>query len=369
MNYSKTVRKTLPFLGKCLIFSILCLNLSLFMPIAPHNMTNAEFGILVALFLSFLPVRVTSFMFLCSAELSVFYLIYDALYGLSKAFGIRSAFLHVTGHGVVVPVLCVLHLLFGVVRAKRIVTTEYKLLTSHPLPNGKLRILQLSDTHPSRFCSSHDVKRLYAEVRKANPDIIVLTGDIFDEFTRPSEFEKYCKFFADTKPKYGTWYVFGNHDTDWHWRRPDHTREDIIEKFTEAGIGILEDEVVVLDEKIRIVGRRDANEKRMSPKKLLDEPFDGLTVLLCHEPTELTDCAAAGADVIFAGHTHGGQVFPLGVLMKHVTKTHEMNDGMRELLPEKYAVVSCGVGTWGYPVRTEGKSEIVIADIEEKQLF
>jgi predicted MPP superfamily phosphohydrolase len=50
--------------------------------------------------------------------------------------------------------------------------------------------------------------------------------------------------------------------------------------------------------------------------------------------------------------------------MKYAAKAHEMNGGMRGILPGGYAVVSRGTGTWGYPVRTEGKSEIVIADIE-----
>ncbi len=367
MSYSKTALKTLPFLGKCLIFAVLCWNLVHLMPVAPPQFTNAEFGLLVALVLSFLPIRVSSFAFLAITELAVFYLVYDILYGLAKLAGIRDGFLQITLDGTIVPVLCVLHLLYGVIVAKRIVTTSYKIPVNHPLPDGNLRILQLSDMHPGRFQTGRLMKRLYAIVENTKPDMIVLTGDIFDEFTQPSKFEEYCKFFAETKPRYGTWYVFGNHDADWHWRRPDHTKEDICRKFAEAGVHILEDEcAVICDRMIRVAGRRDQSEERLAPEELLGKGFAGLTVLLCHEPVELKACAEAGADVTFAGHTHGGQVFPLGFLMKHVTRTHEMNDGIEEILPGKYVVVSCGVGTWGYPVRTEGKSEIVLVDIEEK---
>ena len=365
MIYSKTTLKTLPFLGKCLIFAVLCWNLVYLMPVAPPQMTTSEFGILVALTLAFLPIRVTSFAFLAVAELAVLYLGYDLLYGIAKLAGLRDAFLWVTLDGCVVPLFCVLHLTCGVISAKRLVTTSYKIPADHVLPEGRLRILQLSDMHPGRLQTGRFMKRLRAVVEEACPDMIVLTGDIFDEFTHPSKFREYCRFFADTKPRYGTWYVFGNHDADWHWHRPDHTREDIRRSFAEAGVHILEDECVFLcGGTIRIAGRRDAMEERQTPEQLLDAAFDGLTVLLCHEPVELRACAEAGADVTFAGHTHGGQIFPLGFLMKHVTRTHEMNDGIREILPGKYAVVSCGVGTWGYPVRTEGKSEIVIVDIE-----
>jgi len=364
MSYSKTAVKTLPFLGKCLIFAVLCWNLFHLMPVAPPGLTTAEFGILAALFLAFLPVRVSSFLFLAIAELSVLYLVYDGLYGLAKLAGIREAFLTCTLDGAVVPLICVLHLVYGVISAKRIVTTSYKITTNHALPDGRLRILQLSDMHPARFQTRRMMERFYAVVENRKPDMIVLTGDIFDEFTHPSKFKEYCRFFADTRPRYGTWYVFGNHDAEWHWHRPAHTREDICRRFAEAGVVILEDECAqICDRTIRIAGRRDAMEERLTPAQLLSEKFAGLTILLCHEPVELTACAESGADVTFAGHTHGGQIFPLGLLMKHVTKTHEMNDGIRELLPGKYAVVSRGVGTWGYPVRTEGKSEIVVVDI------
>lgn len=364
MSYSKTAVKTLPFLGKCLIFAVLCWNLFYLMPVAPSGFTEAEFGILAALFLSFLPVRVSSFLFLASAELAVLYLIYDGLYGLAKLAGIREMFMTFTFEGILVPVFWALHLLYGVISAKRIVTTSYKITTNRAIPEGNLRILQLSDTHPARLQTRRMMKRLYAVVENEKPDMIVLTGDIFDEFTHPSKFKEYCKFFADTRPRYGTWYVFGNHDAEWHWHRPAHTREDICRRFKEAGVTILEDECAhICGGAVRIAGRRDAMEERLTPSQLLAEPFGGLTVLLCHEPVELTACAEAGADVTFAGHTHGGQIFPLGLLMKHITRTHDLNAGIREIRPGKFAVVSCGVGTWGYPVRTEGRSEIVVVDI------
>ena len=368
MNYSKTAVKTLPFLGKCLIFAVLCRSFYHRMPVSPASMTDAEFGILTALLLAFLPVRVTSFGFLASAELALLFLLYDGLEVLAKLAGMGEVFRTITHNGGIVPVFCGLHLLYGVISAKRIAVTLYRIPTWHRLPGGKLRILQISDLHPGRFQTTLRLRRIYAIVENTDPDMIVLTGDIFDEFTQMSKFREYCRFFTETKPQHGIWYVFGNHDAAWHWHRPEHTREDILRSFAEAGVRILEDECAfAADGKIRIAGRRDAMEERGTPEQILrpSEPFDGLTVMLCHEPVELTACAEAGADVTFAGHTHGGQIFPLGMLMKYVVKTHEMHGGMREILPGKFAVVSRGAGTWGYPVRTEGKSEIIIADIEE----
>ncbi len=369
MNYSPTARRTLPFLGKCLIFLILCWNLFHLMPFAPSALTPAEFGILTALTLAFLPVRVTSFLFLASAELAWFYLVYDGLYGIFRLCGAGEAFLRFTFRGTPVVLLWAAYLLCGCVNARRVVTTTYKMRVNRHVPGKKLRILQISDVHPGRFLENRVLRRLYAVVKNTSPDMIVLTGDIFDEFTQTPKFDAYMKFFAETKPRYGTWYVFGNHDADWHWRKPGHTREDIRRRFAEAGVRVLEDEWAVVttpDGEIRVAGRRFADEDRRTAEALLGEAFGGVTVLLCHEPVELTECAEAGADVTFAGHTHGGQIFPLGVLMKYVVRAHEMHEGMREVCPGRFAVVSRGVGTWGYPVRTEGRSEVVLAEVEEE---
>ncbi len=367
MNYSHTARRTLPFLGKCLIFLILCWNLLYLMPFAPPTLTPSEFGILCALTLAFLPVRVTSFAFFATAELAWFYLMYDGLYVIFRLFRAGEAFLRFTFSGTPVVLLWAVYLLFGYVNARHIVTTPYKLRVNRAIPGGNLKILQISDIHPGRFGEKRVLRRLYAIAENEKPDMIVLTGDIFDEFTQMPNFDAYVEYFAKTRPRYGTWYVFGNHDADWHWKKPDHTREDIRRRFREAGIGVLEDECAVIrtpDGDIRIAGRRYADEERVAAGELLGDAFGGLTVLLCHEPVELTDCADAGADVTFAGHTHGGQIFPLGLLMKYVVKPHEMHEGVREVRPGKYAVVSCGVGTWGYPVRTEGRSEVVAVLVE-----
>lgn len=368
MSYSPTIRRTLPFLGKCLIFLILCWNFLYFMPFSPPTLTPSEFGILCALTIAFLPVRVTSFAFFASAELAWFCLVYDVLYGIFCLFGAGASFRNATFSGLPVVILWAAHLLFGYVNARYIVTTAYKLRVNHTVPGGNLKILQISDVHPGRFGEKRTLRQLYAIAEKEKPDMIVLTGDIFDEFTQTPNFDAYVEFFRKTKPPYGTWYVFGNHDADWHWKKPDHTREDIRRRFTEAGIGVLEDECKTVRTPhgdLRIAGRRYADEERVAAEDLLKESFDGLTILLCHEPVELLECADAGADVTFAGHTHGGQIFPLGMIMKHIVKPHEMHRGVREVRPGKYAVVSCGVGTWGYPVRTEGRSEVIVVQVRE----
>ena len=77
------------------------------------------------------------------------------------------------------------------------------------------------------------------------------------------------------------------------------------------GVHVLRNQAVDLDvggRPVRLVGVDDAWAGRTNPPVL--EPTDDFTVYLIHEP----DCAAPwDADLILAGHTHGGQFLPAGV--------------------------------------------------------
>ena len=94
--------------------------------------------------------------------------------------------------------------------------------------------------------------------------------------------------------------------------------------------------------------------------------MDRYTIVLCHEPVELSEIRDAGADLILCGHTHGGQIFPAGMISEKILKLHEAGSGMTDLGGGCRVIVSTGVGTWSYPVRTEGKSEIVVIDVTGK---
>ena len=83
-------------------------------------------------------------------------------------------------------------------RALRLCTTDYTLTTHKRLPGSRLRIVQLSDIHP-RACAAMDrtrIPELKAKIEPCQPDMLVLTGDIFDEFTEPEELEAFCKLFG-----------------------------------------------------------------------------------------------------------------------------------------------------------------------------
>ena len=262
-------------------------------------------------------------------------------------------------------------LLYGWYHAHKLYTTVYHQTTHKALPNGKLRILQISDMHPGSTMTPKRIPELKEKIGALAPDIIVLTGDIYDENTTRTDFDAFNKFYGELEAPYGKWFIYGNHDLGHHWRDPQYDRADIERAFAAANVRVLEDVSVLAGEydtphPVRLVGRKDwlyTEHKRFSAEQMMPNgPDDIYTVWLDHEPRELKDAAAAGADLILCGHTHGGQIWPLG-LVSRLFRYNEVNYGRKQITPGCTCIVSGGTGTWSYQIRTEGRTELVCVDI------
>ncbi len=73
----------------------------------------------------------------------------------------------------------------------------------------------------------------------------------------------------------------------------------------------------LLTQGVRVVGRKDYlyTGGRFPAAQLMPSgPDDHYTIWLDHEPRDFKNAAAAGADLILSGHTHGGQVWPAGAV-------------------------------------------------------
>lgn len=254
-------------------------------------------------------------------------------------------------------------------RALKLCTTKYNITTHKRLPHGALRIVQISDVHP-RACAAMDhtrIPELREKIAACRPDLLVLTGDIFDEFTEPEELEAFCSLFGEIDAPLGKYYVLGNHDLFHHWREPSFGRADLEQGLANAGVRLLEDTGVMLPCGVRIVGRKDylyTNGQRFTAAQLIPGgPDDRYTVWLDHEPRDFKNAAAAGADLILSGHTHGGQVWPAGAV--GMVAKNERNYGQKKITDTCTAIVSGGTGTWGYKFRTQGRTEIVCVEIKQ----
>jgi hypothetical protein len=88
----------------------------------------------------------------------------------------------------------------------------------------------------------------------------------------------------------------------------------------------------------------------------------GVTVLLSHTPWEADRAARAGASLMLSGHTHGGQIWPFGYLVRRI---YPLLGGRYEM--SGMTVIVCrGTGTWGPRMRLWRPGEILRVTLRQK---
>ncbi len=161
----------------------------------------------------------------------------------------------------------------------------------------KVRIVQISDLHSCSY--GKDMKNLINAVDAAEPDIIVLTGDIFDNRTDNKNSDTLLKAIAK---KYPCYYVSGNHE---YWGNMWDTFSRRAESF---GVTVLQGENVDIDG-ITICGASAKSDIGDSVKVCADNAdTDSFNILLAHFPENIDFYRSFGKfDLVLSGHAHGGQ--------------------------------------------------------------
>lgn len=254
---------------------------------------------------------------------------------------------------------------YGNYNIKNVRETDYHLTTNKEVPSN-LKVIQISDLHTGTTMSTEKVKSYCKQIEKEHPDILALTGDIFDENTTKEQMQTVAKALGQIKTTYGTFYVFGNHDYNYYANKPFYTPDQLRETLKENGIHVLEDQSYQVNKTLRIVGRKDATVDRKDVKELVgNKTKDEFILLLDHQPRNLKENRLAGIDLSLSGHTHAGQIWPTGQLGQ-LFGFNELNYGYRK--DGTYQViVSSGIGGWGYPIRTGGHSEYVVITLNTKK--
>lgn len=249
---------------------------------------------------------------------------------------------------------------YGYYNINQISETDYT-LTSDKVSNVK--ILQITDLHMSNAIDQEELKEYCKKMSDLEADIVVLTGDIVDERTPLEDMKAACKILSTISNKKGIYYVFGNHDPSTYAFHAAFHEEDVRTEFEKNGIKVLKDQTVTIDN-ITMVGRMDASIKRdraSSEELLKNVDKNNYIIMLDHQPLDLDKNAGLGVDLQLSGHTHGGQLFPLREVQQLFTNV--LVYGKREN-GQFTAITSSGISAWGYPLRTEGKSEYVLITVQ-----
>lgn len=237
---------------------------------------------------------------------------------------------------------------------RRIVRSRYVLETDRE----GMRIVHLSDIHSCDF-TDRVIKRVCAE----NPDLIVVTGDLWDRtklnIPDMTAFMKRLANICDTV------YIPGNHE----FHEPQH--EQIFQQLAELGVNVLRHRI--MDFKgVSILGMdvlkygafNEAELKRL-------EKRGGYRIAAAHFPQFFEEVYSEyDIDLVLCGHAHGGQFripfTKIGLYSPGMGIFPKYSEGLHERGGVKM-IVSRGIGNSRFPFRLFNPPEMIVIDLRSRK--
>jgi predicted MPP superfamily phosphohydrolase len=231
----------------------------------------------------------------------------------------------------------------------------------------EIRAIHLTDVHLGNFRGKKSINKIVQKIKEINPDVVFNTGDMFDSKTHFGTNEDVLSAFRTLDiPHY---FVYGNHD--------QHVGlETVIEQMKRANTTVLLNEIVHFGE-LQIIGLNnmlpDENSFDMHTSDVsqtikktlndLDINPNSPAVVLHHRPDGVNYMQENGTDLLLAGHTHAGQIFPLTFIAKLM---FGYNSGLYKY-KDMDIYVSQGIGTIMSPIRLGTRSEMTLLRLIPKE--
>jgi len=215
-------------------------------------------------------------------------------------------------------------------------------------------VAQISDVHLGAYFSLERLQSLLDRIAAAKPDILAITGDIFDDVDLNDAaiklVDSYCEKF-----KYGIYYCHGNHE---HFRGIQRITQQLSK--TKINWLVNQSARVIPNSNLYILGvdyppaapvmksggRGEKDElfyKQMQDyleKSLTGIPYNATVILLAHHPEFFDYAAQKNIPLTLTGHTHGAQVWGL-----HLLEVFKYTRGMYQK-GDCYCYVHSGCGSW-----------------------
>lgn len=214
------------------------------------------------------------------------------------------------------------------------------------------KAVQISDVHLGNILMNGHLENILKKIDEVKPDIIFITGDLFDGMD--GDLDIFIPNLKKLRAPLGVYYINGNHET--YVGMPM-----VLSELEKTGIRILNDEAVDI-KGVQLIGLRYPEREQ---KKDLTATILGIkdyapglpTILLYHEPVQIEAMEKLGINLMLSGHTHRGQIWPLGLITDLVYKGYDYG---LYTIGQFNLYTSCGVGVWGPTMRTSGGSEVVV---------
>lgn len=218
-------------------------------------------------------------------------------------------------------IICIVILIILTLLYSRFIATKGLKVNEYKIVNSKItddyhgfKIVHITDVHYGTTVFEKELDNLVNNVNELNPDIVVLTGDLFDS-EETYDKEILIKYFSKINSKIGKYAVIGNHD------KPVEDYYEVIEK---SGFTNLDDTYELIYDNSSepiIISGISTNYEDSSNIDMKTEKFDKYmsslgeddikpiySILLMHEPDFVDNINVDNYDLILSGHSHLGQV-------------------------------------------------------------
>ncbi|HVV15643.1 MAG TPA: metallophosphoesterase [Polyangia bacterium] len=223
-------------------------------------------------------------------------------------------------------------------------------------------IVQLTDIHVGPTIGRAFMEDVVARTNALEPDLVAITGDLVDG--QVGALAGSIAPLAQLRARHGVFFVTGNHEYF-------SGAEAWVNELTRIGIRVLQNERVVIGNgaaSFDLAGVDDRSAVHyggLPPNEALARALGGRDssrelVLLAHQPRSVLDAEPFGVGLQLSGHTHGGQMWPFGLIVR---LQQPFTAGLHRH-GRSQVYVSRGTGYWGPPMRLAAPSEITHLRLE-----
>lgn len=238
----------------------------------------------------------------------------------------------------------------------------------------------IADLHG--FCYGKGNRRLLRAVRKADPDMILIPGDmIVGKHYRT--YDTALALLRELKKIAPVYYSYGNHESRSRLRgsRAHDAFMEYERRLIREGITLLNNDSVDFGEDIRLTGLElpmKCYQKGVAtpyPQEFVEEKLgeasrERYQILLAHDPAYAKEYAGWGADLSLCGHFHGGliRIPGIGSLISPQFQWRPKYDAGEFSFGQRKAVVSRGMGTHTFHIRIFNRAELVVVRLKPQDI-
>ena len=269
--------------------------------------------------------------------------------------------------------------IYGIINAKIVRTTEYEITINKDGGNFKeMTIAMFGDPQFGYNIGEYHLKQAVDIINKNDVDIVCVAGDIFDnQYSAIKHPDKLIDLFNQIKSKYGMYAVLGNHDVEepilcgFTFNDDDIENKlaskEMLDFIKKSGMVLLYDENVIINDSVNLYGRADQERPNLGniTRKESGDIFKEVDTtkplfVLDHEPREYDELEKAGVDLMMAGHTHDGQLWPTKIATDIIWE----NAYGLWVKNAFHAITTSGLGLFGPNMRVGTIAEVCIIHVK-----